>query len=171
MIRGLGLIAVLLVVMLAARVLMLTPEPIRVSSGMVEAIPDFMLVDGMTDEVINRGDIIGEKFLLNVWATWCVACREEHDFLMVLANQDVPILGLYYRDAPQSAIEWLETKGNPYRKNVLDTRGMLADKFPVRGAPETYFIDRYGYVVYRHSGIINAENWANELSAIYQSMN
>lgn len=161
---------VLVVAVLAVRVMTLAPAPMKTADGMAKVMPDFTLVDGMADKITSRRDIVGEKFLLNVWATWCVACREEHDFLMTLSRQNIPVLGLYYRDAPSSAIEWLDTKGNPYRKNLLDIRGVLADKLPVRGAPETYFIDRDGYVVYKHSGIINPENWANKLSSIYQSM-
>jgi cytochrome c biogenesis protein CcmG/thiol:disulfide interchange protein DsbE len=123
----------------------------------------------MTGEMLGRRDLLGDKFLLNVWATWCVACREEHPFLEVLAEEGVRIVGLYYRDAPESADEWLAAKGNPYVINLLDMRGLLADKLPVRGAPETYFVDRRGVIVYKHSGVISAENWP-QLNKIYLSM-
>jgi cytochrome c biogenesis protein CcmG, thiol:disulfide interchange protein DsbE len=157
-------------VVLAAGVMVVKPAPIVGGNGVAKVLPAFALRDGMTGEVLGRGDLLGDKFLLNVWATWCVACREEHPFLETLAENDVRIVGLYYRDAPESADKWLEVKGNPYVVNLLDIRGVLADKLPVRGAPETYFIDRRGIIVYKHSGIVSADNWRNKLQVIYDEM-
>jgi cytochrome c biogenesis protein CcmG/thiol:disulfide interchange protein DsbE len=157
------------VVVLAAAVMVVEPSRVLAKNEVAEALPAFTLHDGMTGELLGRRDLLGDKFLLNVWATWCVACREEHSFLEVLAEEGVRIVGLYYRDAPASADEWLAAKGNPYVINLLDKRGVLADKLPVRGAPETYFVDRRGIIVYKHSGIVSAENWP-QLNKIYLSM-
>lgn len=170
MVRGLALLVLAVVLGLAIKVATLVTEPVRDVNGVAVVVPDFTLEDGMTGDMRQRKDLLGEKFLLNVWATWCVACREEHEFLTELASQGIPIIGLYYRDSPASAVEWLNTKGNPYRVNLLDQYGVLADQLPVRGAPETYLINRYGQVVYKHSGILGEQHWRGMLENVYVSM-
>jgi cytochrome c biogenesis protein CcmG, thiol:disulfide interchange protein DsbE len=158
------------VVVLAVAVMMGKPASVMGENGVAVVLPTFDLQDGLTGELLERDDLRGDKFLLNVWATWCVACREEHPFLETLAEDGVRIFGLYYRDAPEAADKWLAEKGNPYEVNLLDMRGVLADKLPVRGAPETYFIDSRGVIVYKHSGIVSVENWQRKLQAIYAEM-
>jgi cytochrome c biogenesis protein CcmG/thiol:disulfide interchange protein DsbE len=159
------------VVVLAAVVMVVEPTAKKRlgKDEVAEVLPAFTLRDGMTGEMLGRRDLLGDKLLLNVWATWCVACREEHPFLETLSEEGVRIVGLYYRDAPASADEWLAARGNPYVINLLDIRGVLADRLPVRGAPETYFVDSRGIFVYKYSGVVSAENWP-QLNKIYSSM-
>jgi len=158
------------VVVLAAGMMVSKPAPVMGENGVAEVLPAFTLRDGMTGAELGYRDLLGQRLLLNVWATWCVACREEHPFLEALAHDGVRIVGLYYRDAPASADKWLQDRGNPYVINLLDMRGELADKLPVLGAPETYFIDSRGVIVHKHSGILNEKRWNDGLKAIYKNM-
>jgi len=96
------------VVVLAAAVMVVESSTVLGKDEVAEVLPAFTLRDGMTGEMLSRRDLLGDKFLLNVWATWCVACREEHPFLETLAHDGVRLVGLYYRDAPASADKWLQ---------------------------------------------------------------
>lgn len=141
-----------------------------VASGPAKQLPDFQLLDSNQSLEVNRSDILGKKMLLNVWATWCVACRQEHSFLNHLAEQGVRIVGLNYRDRPQLVDTWFAELGNPYDVNLLDVAGRLGEQLPVVGAPETYFIDANGVIQHKHSGIISQSHWDQGLSKIYDQM-
>ena len=100
----------------------------------------------------------GSVWLLNVWGSWCVGCREEHPFLLQLANSGiVPIYGLDWRDKREAALATLEELGNPYVLNVSDADGHVAVDYGVTGAPETYVIDKNGVIRYKEVGQLNAE--------------
>jgi cytochrome c biogenesis protein CcmG/thiol:disulfide interchange protein DsbE len=111
-----------------------------------------------TQEIFPKGQLS----LLNVWATWCVACRYEHGFLLRLAQQGVPIYGLNYRDRRESAQTWLRDFGNPYRLTLFDGDGRTAIDLGVYGTPETYLIDQNGIIRYRHVGVLDKYVWERE---------
>lgn len=114
------------------------------------------------NKVLTNADFIGQPVLINVWATWCPSCREEHAQLLAIAKEaNVPVIGLNYKDDRNAALAWLEQLGDPYKFNIYDERGMLGLDLGVYGAPETYLIDAQGIIRYRHVGIITAEVWAN----------
>ncbi|MFT7389647.1 MAG: cytochrome c biogenesis protein CcmG/thiol:disulfide interchange protein DsbE [Candidatus Endobugula sp.] len=164
-------ITVLVLGVMGLAVAVMTVDFTRSNANFTAAVlPSFSLQDGMTGAKFTRRDLLGHKQLLNVWATWCVACREEHPFLDALSHDGVRIVGLFYRDAPASADKWLKERGNPYVANLLDMRGELADKLPVIGAPETYFISSSGVIVHKHSGILDKERWDDGLQVMYQNM-
>ena len=97
----------------------------------------------------------GQAWLLNVWASWCVACKEEHDVLFELKNRGIPIVGLNYQDEPDEALRWLQDLGNPYLVTpVADKQGAAAIDWGVYGVPETFVINRSGVIVYKHIGPI-----------------
>lgn len=113
---------------------------------------------------LTQDDLAGEISLLNVWATWCVGCRQEHDFLLQVAREsDVPIYGLNYKDDRDKAIAWLDTLGDPYRASAFDETGTVSIDWGVYGAPETFLIDAEGIIRYKHIGPLNAEVWRNKL--------
>jgi cytochrome c biogenesis protein CcmG, thiol:disulfide interchange protein DsbE len=112
---------------------------------------------------ISNTDLKGKVTLLNVWATWCVSCRQEHETLVELAKTgQVDIYGLNYKDNRQDAKRWLARFGNPYIANAFDGSGRVAIDWGVYGAPETFIIDRNGIIRHKHIGpltvdIINRE--------------
>ena len=112
---------------------------------------------------LTRARLDGRPWVLNVWGTWCFACREEHEALMQIARQGgVPLIGLDWKDDDEAAKEWLQQLGNPYDVVVVDKDGRTAIEFGVYGAPETFFIDARGIVQYRHVGAMTLEVWQRE---------
>jgi cytochrome c biogenesis protein CcmG/thiol:disulfide interchange protein DsbE len=101
------------------------------------------------------GDMRGKVWLLNVWASWCVSCREEHPLLVELSKKGVlPILGLNYKDKGEDAQRWLAQFGNPYQLSVVDADGRIGIDYGVYGVPETYLIDGNGVIRYKQIGPI-----------------
>ena len=98
-------------------------------------------------------DMLGKVWLLNVWATWCGACRDEHPVLMDLARKGiVPIYGLDYKDNSMRALVLLRQMGNPYQVTAVDADGRVGIDYGVYGVPETYVIDRLGIIRYKLVG-------------------
>jgi cytochrome c biogenesis protein CcmG, thiol:disulfide interchange protein DsbE len=122
-------------------------------------VPEFTLVSLQDDQAYTHKDLPNTPYLINFWGTWCPACHVEHPFLMELANSGVPIIGIDYKDQKDLAVQWLEQKGSPYQAILMDEIGNFGVDMGVTGAPETFVVDRSGVVVYRHQGVINAENW------------
>jgi cytochrome c biogenesis protein CcmG/thiol:disulfide interchange protein DsbE len=101
----------------------------------------------------------GEVALLNVWATWCLPCRQEHPLLVDLArNSAVKIYGLNYKDVRADAIDWLGKLGDPYQQVFFDEQGNTGIDLGVYGVPETFVVDAQGIVRYKHIGPLNAES-------------
>jgi len=112
----------------------------------------------------TQENLQGDVSLLNVWATWCVGCRQEHDYLMQVAREsDVPIYGLNYKDDRNKAIAWLDQLGDPYRATAFDVEGAVSIDWGVYGAPETFLIDAEGIVRYKHIGPLTHEIWRTKL--------
>ncbi len=106
----------------------------------------------------SRDDMLGKVWLLNVWASWCVSCRQEHPFFMQLARSgEVPILGLNYKDERADAIQWLSDFGNPYVMSGHDFSGRVGVDYGVYGVPETYVIDKQGIIRHKHTGPVYPE--------------
>lgn len=100
----------------------------------------------------------GRVVLLNVWGSWCVACREEHPVLMQFAAQHVlPIYGLDYKDQRQDALDWLAKGGNPYDSVAFDASGDVGINWGVYGAPETFLLDKHGIVRWKYVGPLSPE--------------
>ena len=104
-------------------------------------------------------DMKGQVWLLNVWASWCVSCREEHPVLMELSQQHiVPIYGLDYKDKNPDGEAWLREGGDPYTLVVTDANGRVGIDYGVYGVPETYVIDKQGMIRYKQIGAITHES-------------
>lgn len=137
-------------------------DPNRLESALIgKTVPEFSLADLRDPDKQLGPDLFrGQVSLLNVWGTWCPACRDEHDDLVWLArDKGVRIIGLNYKDDREQALQWLSDLGDPYAVNVYDPRGSLGFDLGVYGAPETYFIDAEGIVRYRHVGVVNEQVW------------
>jgi len=109
-------------------------------------------------KTFSAQEMKGKVWLLNVWASWCISCREEHPILLELARAGaVPIYGLNYKDKREDAIEWLNDLGNPYLLSAADIDGRVGIDYGVYGAPETYLIDRDGVIRYKHIGPLSPD--------------
>lgn len=103
----------------------------------------------------SPADMRGKVWLLNVWASWCESCRDEHPLLVELSRKGtLPILGLNYKDKPEDARLWLTRFGDPYQLSVADADGRIGIDYGVYGVPETYLIDAQGVIRYKRIGVI-----------------
>ena len=106
----------------------------------------------------SRKDMLGKVWMLNVWASWCVSCREEHPVLVGLSKKNiVPIYGLNYKDERKDALAWLGRLGNPYTVSIMDADGRIGIDYGVYGVPETYVIDKQGVIRYKQIGPVTPE--------------
>lgn len=114
-------------------------------------------------ETIGSEDYAGELALVNVWATWCVGCRQEHNFLLELAEEEeVPIYGLNWRDQRSEALSWLQQLGDPYVASGFDGDGRVGIDWGVYGAPETFLIGPDGTVLHKHISPLTRDVWDEE---------
>lgn len=112
---------------------------------------------------VGSADFVGRAWVLNVWATWCVGCRQEHEALLAIAGENqVPIMGLNWRDDRALALRWLAELGNPYVSVAFDPEGRTAIDWGVYGAPETFLIGADGVVLEKHIGAMTAEVWQRD---------
>jgi cytochrome c biogenesis protein CcmG/thiol:disulfide interchange protein DsbE len=118
----------------------------------------------------NQEMLKGKVSLLNVWATWCLPCREEHAFLNTLKVQGIPIYGINYKDSAEDAQRWLAELHNPYVYTVSDTDGRLGVDLGVFGYPETYVVDKQGVIRYKHIGVVDEKNWNSIIKPIFDSL-
>ncbi|HEY1259365.1 MAG TPA: DsbE family thiol:disulfide interchange protein [Stellaceae bacterium] len=146
--------------LVAAFALGLQHDPRLVPSPLIgKPVPAFDLppVKGHSLGLSSK-DLRGQVTLVNVFASWCVACREEHALLVRLGRKRiVPIEGLDYKDKPEDAVRWLQTMGDPYARTGVDADGRVAIDWGVYGVPETFLVDRSGRIAYKQVGPITPE--------------
>jgi len=151
----------------------LNRDPTFVPSPLIgKQIPTFELprLDN-PEKSVTDADLRGQYSVLNVWATWCVGCRQEHAVLNRIAAQgQVPIYGLNWKDDAQQAAEWLQKSGNPYEAVAIDGEGRVAIDWGVYGAPETFLIAPDGTILFRHISPMTMEIWKNEFLARIKSV-
>ena len=135
-----------------------------------QPLPSFHLAQLDQAAMITDQDLIGEVFLLNVWATWCISCRVEHPYLNELKTQGINIVGLDYKDDQAKALAWLQKLGNPYRINLFDKDGKLGLDLGVYGAPETYLVDAKGIIQYKYVGVVDDRVWQDEIKPLYDKL-
>jgi cytochrome c biogenesis protein CcmG/thiol:disulfide interchange protein DsbE len=135
-------------------------DPREVPSPLIgKPAPQFRLANlHSPGEALATGDLKGKVWLLNVWASWCVSCRQEHPLLMQLAKANVvPVYGLDYKDDPSDGRRWLAQNGDPYIASIVDRDGRVGIDYGVYGVPETFLIDKAGVVRYKQIGPITPE--------------
>jgi cytochrome c biogenesis protein CcmG/thiol:disulfide interchange protein DsbE len=135
-------------------------DPREVPSPLIgKPAPAFSLTElHKPDQRLTTADMRGQVWLLNVWASWCVSCREEHPLLVALAKANVvPVIGLAYKDNPADGIKWLASNGDPYRTSIVDRDGRVGIDFGVYGVPETFVIDKNGIIRYKQIGPITPD--------------
>lgn len=107
---------------------------------------------------VKREDLLGKVWILNVWASWCAPCRDEHPALVAFAKRKpVPLIGLNYKDQRRAGSDWLRQLGNPYDTTLFDADGRVGIDFGVYGVPETFVIDKAGIVRFKHVGVLTPE--------------
>lgn len=112
---------------------------------------------------VSNADYRGHMYVLNVWGTWCVGCRDEHAALVAIARTNaVPIVGLNWKDERPLAIQWLKELGNPYTACAFDVDGRAAIDWGVYGAPETFLVDANGIVIHKHIAPLTEEIWQRD---------
>ena len=125
------------------------PSPLVGKAASAFELPVF----SQPDKRFVPADMRGKVWLLNVWASWCVSCRDEHPVLVELSKKGVlPILGLNYKDKGDEAQRWLKQFGDPYQLSVVDADGRIGIDYGVYGVPETYLIDTQGVIRYKQIG-------------------
>ena len=143
----------------------LTRDPRELPSPLLEKQAPHFELPSLTepDRVVGSGTYANRMALVNVWATWCPGCRQEHGFLMELAKADVvPIFGLNWRDNRPEALRWLDTLGDPYIASAYDEDGRVGIDWGVYGAPETFLVDEKGVVIHKHIAPLTREVWEKE---------
>ncbi len=154
----LPLLAFILLVAFLAVGLKLNPR--EVPSPLVDKpAPPFALPQlHQPDAQFAPQDLLGKVWLLNVWASWCVSCRQEHPVLVRLHESGaVPIYGLNYKDQRADALKWLAQFGDPYTLSFVDAEGRVGIDYGVYGVPETYVIDKQGVIRYKQIGPVTQE--------------
>ena len=135
--------------------------------------PDFQLPRLLAQNLeFKTVDLRGQPWVLNVWASWCAACRTEHQLLLDLAATGGAVLvGLNYKDESAAAISWLEAVGNPYRWVAVDSTGDVAIDWGVYGVPETFVIDANGIVRYKHIGPLDPSILHGKIFPLVRELN
>jgi len=152
----------------------LTRDPHELNSVLInKPAPEFRLPQlKAADKMISTEDMRGKVWLLNVWASWCVACRDEHPWLIEYAKSGVvPIYGLNYKDRREDALATLEELGDPYTVSAVDLDGRVGIDFGVYGAPETYVIDQGGTIRFKYVGPMMPDVWKDKILPVVQELN
>ncbi len=148
-------------------------DPTEVSSPLVgKPVPQFSLprLDG-SEALFSESEFLGKVSLLNVWASWCVACREEHPVLGDLVHRHAAILyGLNYKDDTAKARQYLVEYGNPYLASAVDASGRVGIEWGVYGVPETFVVDKQGIIRYKHIGAITQQDAEEKLLPLIEQL-
>lgn len=149
-------------------------DPKEVPSPLIgKPAPGFSLsaLDNPTQR-IAREDLLGKVWMLNVWASWCAACRDEHPLLVEFSRKKVmPIYGLNYKDERSAGLKWLANFGNPYDASLYDKDGKVGIDFGVYGVPETFVVDRQGIIRFKHIGPLTPEVIEKEIEPLVRQLN
>ena len=135
--------------------------------------PDFSMqqLHNMSTKFSNK-DMLGKVWMLNVWASWCVACRQEHPVLVNMKRSgEIPLYGLNYKDAPSQARAWLEQHGDAYELSVVDYEGKVGIDYGVYGVPESFLIDKQGVIRHKVTGPLSTNELHKCVLPIYRELN
>jgi len=122
-------------------------------------------------QTLKKEDLLGKVSLINVWASWCVSCRQEHPLLMQLSKQkNIYLYGLNWKDELTAAKSWLMQHGDPYRASAFDPTGRTGIDYGVTGTPETFIIDKQGIVRYKYVGPITKDVFAKIIFPVIQQL-
>lgn len=161
----------LFVAVIGAFTLGLRHDPSHITSVLIDKpLPEFALPAVRNNQGLTSADFRGEPMLLNVFASWCVSCREEHGLLLDLKQKGVVIQGLDWKDEAADGARYLAENGDPYIKAGNDVSGRAGIDLGVAGVPETFVVDAKGRVRYKFIGPIDAEDWEHTLKPMLQRL-
>ena len=124
------------------------------------------------DQTLRRDELLGKVWVLNVWASWCAPCREEHPLLVEFAKRKLaPVYGLNYKDQRAAGLGFLRQLGNPYEASLFDADGRVGIDYGVYGVPETFVIDKQGVVRLKHVGPLNPGVIRDKLEPLIKELN
>lgn len=124
------------------------------------------------EQTIRRDDMLGRVWMLNVWASWCGACRDEHPLLVEFSRRKLlPIYGLNYKDTRDAGLGWLRQFGNPYDASLFDQQGRVGIDFGVYGVPETFIIDREGVIRFKQIGPLTPAVIRDKIEPLLRQLN
>jgi cytochrome c biogenesis protein CcmG/thiol:disulfide interchange protein DsbE len=149
-------------------------DPRQVPSPLInKPAPSFQLARlDDPQKALSRKDMLGKVWLLNVWASWCGACRDEHPVLVEFSRSGiVPIYGLDYKDTREEALQWLKQFGNPYQASLFDQDGRVGIDYGVYGVPETFVIDKSGTIRYKQIGPITPQILREKILPLIKELN
>ena len=140
------------------------PSPLIGKEAPAFELPRLAGVAAPDTSSISSASLRGKPYLLNVWASWCMPCLQEHPQMMALAQRHrIRMVGMNYKDRPEDARRWLARNGNPFDEIMVDAQGRTAIDFGVYGVPETFLIDGEGRIRRKIVGAISIETLQNEL--------
>ena len=151
----------------------LSLDPREVPSPLIDKpAPAFELPELRdSTRVIRSADLMGKVWLLNVFASWCTPCLEEHPYLLTLGKQGVvPLYGLNYKDSRDTALKWLNRHGNPYTGVIVDRDGRTGIEYGVYGVPETFVIDKLGMIRFKHIGPLTPQVLEEEIMPLVKRL-
>lgn len=149
-------------------------DPHEVPSPLIDKPAPAFQLPTLADpsRALRKEDMLGKVWMLNVWASWCSACREEHPVLVEFARRQlVPIYGLDYKDERPDGMGWLNAGGNPYVESLFDHEGRTGIDFGVYGVPETFIIDKQGVIRLKHIGPITPEVLQQDIEPMLRKLN
>jgi cytochrome c biogenesis protein CcmG/thiol:disulfide interchange protein DsbE len=164
----------LFIVLVAFLAIGLSRDPREVPSPLInKPAPAFQLPQlKEPTKTFSAAEMRGKVWLLNVWASWCFSCRDEHPWLLEYARSGVvPIYGLNYKDKREDALSWLRELGDPYVSSAADLDGRVGIDYGVYGAPETYLIDRDGLIRLKQVGPVTPEIWEKRFLPLIKDLN
>jgi len=148
----------------------LTLDPNEQPSALIgQPVPEFQLTDLNTGQPLSREQLPQQPFLLNVWASWCITCQVEHPYLTQLSQQ-MPVVGLNYKDTETAARNWLQKLGDPYAVQIFDPTGSLGLDLGVAGAPETFLVDGSGVIHARIQGEVNQRVFERQIQPLLETV-
>lgn len=125
---------------------------------------------GNASKNFSAADMKGKVWMLNMWASWCAACKDEHPLLLEMRKHDLPIYGIAYKDTDVEAQTVLKEMGNPYITTATDANGKIGIDYGVYGVPETYIIDKAGVIRYKQIGPITPMALRDEILPLLKEL-
>ena len=166
------LIAVLILALMLVGLALRDDQSPLSAANAGKRIPSFSLPGlHFPERSLESTEVLGEVTLINVWATWCVPCRQEHGVLLEIQRSgEAPIYGINYKDDRQAAIRWLDQLGDPFVSTGFDEDGRIGSELGVYGVPETYLLRPDGSIAYKHVGILTDEGWTKSLLPLIRKL-